>query len=155
MNILNQTSDHYNLSSFHTFLSLCLSLSLKGRGSLAEVHCCVYRPYKSRELTSGLKIPRLTSSQWKPWEHCIVPPPSQLQRLYNADGVFREVFVVVSVSVCVCGGEVYLLFFHHQPRNLQSFETFERNLTSQHLPQHLATEWKRWVHSDTASLTGR
>lgn len=45
-------------------------------GALAELHCCVSRPYKSRELTSGLKIPSLslTSLQWKSWEHRIVPP---------------------------------------------------------------------------------
>lgn len=34
----------------------------------------------------------------------------------------------------------YLLFFHHQPRNLQPLKAFERNFLGQHLPQHLATE---------------
>lgn len=51
----------------------------------------------------------------------------------HADSVFRK----VCSRVCVLG---YLLFFHHQPCNLQPFETFERNLPSQHLPQHLPTE---------------
>lgn len=37
------------------------------------------------------------------------------------------------MCVCVC----YLLLLHHQPCDLQPFETLERHLPRQHLPQYL------------------
>lgn len=100
--LINPKNRPSSLLSPPLSLLLCLPLSLVKaltRGSLAKLHCCVSRPYKSRELTSGLKILclSLTSSQWKPWEHHIVPPVAS-----NSGGSKCFQYVQKSAHVCTC-----------------------------------------------------